>query len=204
MLKRCLTAVLAAGLVLSFAYAGDEAKVLYGFESDGNIKDFKIISGKSSLNNDERFVSEGKKSFSVDFTLESDYPGIYVGTHENVTTPIKGNWEGYDMLKLDVYNPGSETIAFKIRINDELSTDMRSRFNSDEISVKPNWNKINIPFKKLKTYDKAKPRKIDVTKIKLLAIFTNYKSLKQEATLYFDNIRLEKKKAEDADAEKNK
>ena len=204
MLKRCLTAVLAAGLVLSFAYAGDEAKVLYGFESDGNIKDFKIISGKSSLNNDERFVSEGKKSFSVDFTLESDYPGIYVGTHENVTTPIKGNWEGYDMLKLDIYNPGTDTLNFNIRIDDELSTDMRSRFNSDEISVKPNWNKINIPFKKLKTYDKAKPRKIDVTKIKLLAIFTNYKSLKQEATLYFDNIRLEKKKAEDADAEKNK
>jgi len=193
MLKRCFTAVLAAGLFIGLTYAADEVKVLYGFENDAEVKDFKVNSGKGSINDDERFASEGKKSLAVDFTTEGDYPGIYVGTHENVTTPIKGNWDGYDMLKLDIYNPGSETLHFNIRIDDELSTDMKSRFNSDEITVKPNWNKINILFKKLKTYDKAKPRKIDITKIKLLAIFTDNKSLKQEATLYFDNIRLEKK-----------
>ena len=177
--------------------AASSVKVLYDFEDEADLKDFFFKNSKGTLNNDPHFVSSGKKSLQLDVNGDLDYPGMYAGLHDDRNVPFKNDWSGdYTAVKIDIYNTLLDPTIVSIRIDDMTSQNYKTRYNNDEIIIKPGWSTIRIPYDYLR-YGEGKnniKKKLDISKLRLFCL---HSGAKRDMTLYVDNIRLEKEKKEE-------
>ncbi len=123
-----------------------------------------------SLRLSRKHATEGK------FSLKVVYPKW--GWPSINTKRLRQNWEEYDFLALDVYNPQKETVRFSIRLDD---------INHRRINIKrtlvPGMNKIKISRSEI-------ARKIDPSQISFVVLFLE--EPRKRYTLFFDNLRLER------------
>ncbi len=176
-------AILTLGLVLGCTR--EEAGSVRINDKPGHLCNFedKTIWGTSPDNGFNISVSrehatDGTHSLKVTYPID-DYPGIN-------TRKLDQDWSKYDYFCLDVFNPQDETLDFTIRL-DESS---KKRANIG-IPLKKGENTIKIPISRISS-------KIDASNVAYVVLFLNEPS--KRYTLYFDNMRLENKETEDANA----
>ena len=132
-----------------------------------------------------------KMASSGQFSAVFPY-GKYI--HMDVTKPTIGNWQGYDFLLLDIYNPLSRQASFSAAIKDGQSGGYWDQLNHHN-KLSPGWNTIRI---RLNIYVGERgsvrhQRYLNLAKLKTcwFAIEAE-KQLTVRETFYIDNIRLEK------------
>jgi hypothetical protein len=109
----------------------------------------------------------------------SAYPGFVSGT-------LSQNWQGYDFLSIDVYNPQKKEVSVTVRLDDrKKAPDYSDRYNKRFV-LKPGDNRILIPKASIRT--SITERKLDLTQIRRIYIFMSHP--KTRHVLYLDNIRL--------------
>jgi len=128
-------------------------------------------------------VTKGRHSLKVFFSgsEEDTWPGLRI-----YFTETNRDWSKYEFLKMDVYNPEDKPIRLSLRI------DGPSLENPEKMArvwlnfiLKPNtMNNLEIPVSSLAD-------RIDVSKVDFLMIYLDKPRVGH--TLFFDNIRLEKK-----------
>lgn len=152
--------------------------LLYDFES---IKDLNDLYWKchTEYSLSDKFATQGKKSLKIDF-----YPADYT-----VFSPVlrRKNWDGYQALCFDIYNPDSKSHLLLIRIDDKENAQFADRFNSEFI-CKPGYNHICKSFEEIVTSRDG--RQINMKRIKAFLIFQ--KNITIKYTFYLDNIYLQK------------
>ncbi|MHC4712313.1 MAG: beta-galactosidase trimerization domain-containing protein [Planctomycetota bacterium] len=154
------------------AFAG-EAKVLDDFE-DGRINWTGQFRGSIVA----EYATHGRNAFKVVFPVGVEYPGISASR-------IDLDWSGFDVLKIDVFNPQGAPVDLTIRIDDPRSTGYSSRYNG-EFLITNGQTFLEIPLNWLRAGD----RPLDTSAISAFVIFMS--SPDRDTVLYFDNIRLVK------------
>jgi len=154
--------------------------VLFDFESDSELDRLQwSCHTLPSLSNEN--VTHGKKSLKLEL-YPSGYPGL---------TPVlkNNNWQGYESLAFDIYNPEEKEVKITIRLDDrEVVSDYSDRYNHGFLLVH-GLNRMNIPLNNLIT--SGTNRKLNLKKIQSLIIFMA--SPPEKVTLYVDYIRLQGK-----------
>jgi len=170
--------------------------VLFSFENEKDLKLVETDDDDTPANGSKQFplkisdknATDGKYSLEVTFTDVGVYPGIFFSGFEK-------NWDDYEILKIDVYNPTDKALDFDIGITDNV----RDRKETDKdkeyakrytttVSIVPGKNTIEIESQGIVKYN-SKP--VNLKNMKQIAIFNNTKT---PVTLYIDNIRLEREK----------
>jgi len=127
-------------------------------------------------------VTDGAHSLKVVYPV-SEYPSIN-------TRKLDRDWSGYEYFCFDVFNPQNETLDFTVRIDDVY----KNRANI-EIPLKKGKSSVKIPISRISN-------KIDAGSVTYVVLFLS--DPRKRYTIYFDNMRLENKGAEDAKAAKAK
>ena len=89
-------------------------------------------------------VTQGKFACKLTFPNDGDWPGLHF-------VKFDGNWEGYDVLKVDVFNPSTEIVALNMSLCDKDSGitkeayfgEYNKRYNASAI-LKPGKNTIEF------------------------------------------------------------
>jgi predicted MPP superfamily phosphohydrolase len=151
---------------------------LYDFESESDLERLNWECGKWFELSREHATS-GKYSLKASLP-PGQYPGINF-------EEIEGDWSKGSHLKMDVYNPGREEIAFHIRIDDHQSGwEYENRFDID-FMLKPGVNPISIAAGSIKTNLHHRP--LNLKKIKRMMVFLPGNPERRE--IHIDHIRLQ-------------
>jgi hypothetical protein len=174
-------------LVVRSPLLGQEVKVVSDFEDEAQMK---VLQGSEqasyadlSLVTLREAVTSGKQALQVVFHKGIEYPGIAA----NFQAGFPSDWRGYDYLRLDAYNPGSKPVSFGLRIDDAQSKGYPSRYNGGA-TLRPGPGTVELYLSSLKVEDGS--RNVDLAHITAFMLF--FVSPKEDVTLYFDNLRLEK------------
>jgi hypothetical protein len=152
-----------------------EAKVLFDFEDDKGLAQAEAKNAETSLSTDH--ATSGKNSLKVVLSA-SKLPGVGF-----MKLPVT-DWSGYKTLKFDIFAEGDDAMKFAMSIKDTKSKDYASRYNNEKIAVAKGANTISIDIADIGGH-------IDLKIVKQMSIFA-CGTLEKEATVYIDNIRLEK------------
>jgi hypothetical protein len=153
--------------------------VLFDFESDSEL-DQLHWKCHTLMNLSDEHVSHGSKSLRLEL-YPSEYPGLSPMIRNN-------NWQGYESLGFDIFNPNGKEIKIAVRIDDRKDApEYKDRYNHGFV-LAPGLNRINISIDKLST--SGTNRRLDLKKIYFLTIFIVNPS--EKVTLYVDYIRLER------------
>jgi hypothetical protein len=99
-----------------------------------------------------------------------------------------GDWNGYELLVIRLFNPSSGTLEINIRVHDrahEKAYRYGDRFNLST-QVKLGWSDLEIRLNEIK--NAPRERKMNMREISNLGIFTG--NLKMPELLYVDKIHL--------------
>jgi len=116
-------------------------KVIVGFETD---QEFKDIYKENNGNRDypvekvTENVTQGKFACKLTFPNDGDWPGLHF-------VKFDGNWEGYDVLKVDVFNPSTEIGAFATRIPALQKRPILAN-SIEDTTLQPSLNPAKIPW----------------------------------------------------------
>ena len=175
--RRCFILIFVSFLYLSLLGCSQYKKEGL-LKPDGLLCDFEDLSiwdispeKGFSLKLNKKFKTQGKYSLKVVYP-KGGLPSIN-------TRRLCSNWENFNYLVFDVYNPQNEVISFVIRIDDKY----RRRINISYPLI-PNWNKVIISIKEI-------AERIDINNVGFVVLFLKEPS--KRYTLYFDNMRLCKK-----------
>lgn len=173
------TIALVAFLTPSAARA-DPARLLAGFEQETELFQWRLEG--ASVERVRQHATQGRHSLQI--TLR---PGAYPGLSLQRGSPLLMGWSGYDLARLDIFNPQPEPLAITIRMDDVQSINYGSRYN-EAFTLRPGKNTIELPLTNARTTDKS--RKLNLDRLKLLMIFAA--NLSEPHVLFLDNFRLEK------------
>jgi hypothetical protein len=152
--------------------------VLFDFESDNEL-DQLHWKCHALMNLSDEHATHGVKSLRLEL-YPSEYPGLAPMIRNN-------NWQGYESLGFDIFNPDGKEVKIAVRIDDrEDAPEYKDRYNHGFV-LEPGLNRINIPLNELIT--SGTNRRLDLNKIYCLTIFMVNPS--EKVTLYVDFIRLE-------------
>lgn len=137
----------------------------------------------SNLSLSSRHVLSGLYSMKAVLSANTKYSGITLKHMPN-------NWQGYDYLIINIYSPNEGKLTIQTKITD-YEHDMNAqyysnRFNSNYILLGRQWNTIKIKLEDIENSPKS--RKLDLTKISQLGLFTS--GLKENKIIYLDAITL--------------
>jgi glycopeptide antibiotics resistance protein len=139
-------------------------------------------SGEAEYHIDQACARHGQRGLHIKF-LTTQYSGISLNH-------FPGNWQGYQYLVFDFFNPDSVDLIFTCRIHDAQHTKgsqaYDDRFNRRFIARK-GWNEFQIYLDDVKKAPNR--RELDLSDVVAIGIFTS--SLRQPRVAYLDNIRLE-------------
>ena len=155
--------------------------VLSDFETPSQIDrwqpDFAKLSISESKVKDDRFSMRAE-------LLPGKYPGI-------ILTHFHRNWQGYQFIDFSIYLDAEYPMDLRIKIHDRQHPasgyNYKDRFN-DNLSLKPGWNDFSLSLQAIE--DAPEERSMNMKKIVTLSLFTV--DLKQNTTLFIDNVRLTK------------
>lgn len=167
-----------------FEAAADELRsrqdfpMLGSFESRGEMERWKPE--ESSFNRVRINTTQGEWSLkAVLFT------GLYPGITMNY--PPR-DWQGYYTLVFDAFLEGADPLPLTVRINDLAhNEEYVDRYNRT-FTLRPGPNHVAISLSEVEHAPQG--RLMDMEHIAILCLFS-YK-LKEQRTVYFDNVRLEK------------
>ncbi len=185
--RKVVGAALCVLLVVSAALAAQESKALTDFEDEAQLK---VMRGSEEegyadleLSSFSEAVTSGAHALKVTFHKNIMYPGIAGNPPGGFLT----DWQGYDYLRLDVYNPAPKLLSCGIRIDDAQSTGYPTRYNGG-VTLRPGPSTIELHLPSLKVQDGS--RDLDLARITAFMIF--FVDPKEDVVLYFDHLRLEK------------
>ena len=110
-----------------------------------------------------------------------DYPGL-------VSQKLAGDWSDYQTLKFDINNPTGDVVKFGILIKDKVGGGAYVDRLDRMFAFRPGKSTFVFNITGLRTNGTA--RQMDIDQIAEVILFLD--NPKEETTLYFDNIRLEK------------
>ncbi|MBI3921982.1 MAG: beta-galactosidase [Armatimonadetes bacterium] len=172
--RSILFSVLASlALALGFSTRGavqDETRNLADFEGPADLTGWSS-EAKAALSISTDQAAHGKSSLKMQLPA-GPYPGVYCDRTGK-------DWSGYGGLAFDLHLPDKATLG--VRVDDENSAGYESRFNMDNLPLRPGWNAVFVPLRKVAD-------KVDLKKIRALAIYLL--DMKQDTTVYLDNVRL--------------
>ncbi len=165
-------------------------KVIVGFETD---QEFKDIYKENNGNRDypvvkvTENVTQGKFACKLTFPNDGDWPGLHF-------VKFDGNWEGYDVLKVDVFNPSTEIVALNMSLCDKDSGitkeayfgEFNRRYNASAI-LKPGKNTVEFELAGVTIEDKS--RQVKLADVKRFALFVSPRP--KDFTIFLDNVRIE-------------
>jgi hypothetical protein len=100
-----------------------------------------------------------------------------------------GNWQNYQYLQLNIFNPQEESLKITCRIHDRRHTEGNQayddRFNKNYLLLR-GWNRIEIPLEQVA--NAPKERKLDLGTIQELGIFAH--RLPCSRVIYVENVSL--------------
>jgi hypothetical protein len=170
-----LSLALMAGLACSSG--ARKALVLDDFESPASLE---LWQGPGSIS--AEFQSHGKSSLALDLS------GRTSRTLDSEKLPR--DWSAYDLLRFDIYNPGSEVLFGSIQIFDDLGTDEQAEtygqsYNGGhKLFINRGWNHYEVQLKKAMVENGDRP--LALAKIRRLRLGFGSAS----GILYLDNLRL--------------
>jgi hypothetical protein len=184
-LARVLTLLLVAVPVLSLLMtifdeknARDEFPILASFESRGELKRW---SGSANFSRLDQHTTHGDYSLQVDLGTEQ-YSGVSLGYFE-------GDWNGFYMLSVDIFNTESSMLSLTLRIHDQQhgrsNQLFQDRFNRS-FTLNPGWNTLQIPLQDIASAPEG--RTMDLSAIENLAFFVIAE--KTRTTIYMDHLHL--------------
>lgn len=180
-------AALCVLLVVSAELPAQKSKVLTDFEDEAQLK---VMRGSEEegyadleLSSFSEAVTSGTYALKVTFHKNIMYPGIAGNPPGGFLT----DWQGYDYVRLDVYNPAPKLLSCGIRIDDAQSTGYPTRYNGG-VTLRPGPSTIELHLPSLKVQDGS--RDLDLGRITAFMIF--FVDPKEDVVLYFDHLRLEK------------
>jgi len=109
------------------------------------------------------------------------WPGIQI-------SEVEPNWQGYDLLTLEIFNPGTKNVNLVVRIHDRWHNNRFHDRYSKTFYIRPGYQRLAIPLQQVKSAPKG--REMDMQNIRAV-MFYSYK-VQTEHELYFDNVRLQK------------
>lgn len=197
--NECL--IVAAALIFTFGFillrAGEGAvsllknnkKLVCGFNSkkDLNLFIWKDMPGEISRG---KQVTEGKKCVKAVFSgRTTGWPGF-----ELTNKKMLSNWEKFDFLCIDVFNPSDKAVDLSTRIDDSKTNDNDwTSYFYKTWKIHPGHNTLRIELHQLDTFNRVrtiKPK--DIRKFCLLINYSKPRRKNPPVTLYFDNLRLVK------------
>ncbi len=177
-MERVLTLAMLVAVMLvraACAQAGD--RLLGGFEDTKDLDLWRSSTAQVSISDD--YAAVGSHSLKVVLPAGASWPGIAAAE------AALGDWLGYDLFTLRIYNAGESTVGLNVRIDDDESTGAyQSQFNTS-VRITPGWNRFRFVLAQLRTIS---GRPIHRDHIKGLTLFTG--KLPEEVTLYLDDVKL--------------
>ena len=158
----------------------NDSRLLTGFEEPSDLREWK--SQSASIQRVGTNVTQGHYALQLRL-LEGAYPGVILSSG----SPLLTGWEGYDVARLDVFNPQSQPVALTVRIDDLQSVNYGARYN-DGFVLRPGRNTIELPLRRLQTSDHQ--RYLDVSHLNRFMVFAS--DVQFSIVLFLDNFRLEK------------
>jgi hypothetical protein len=159
---------------------GNNTRLLTGFENEVDLHQWQCPDASSVRS--EQHATQGR--YALQLTLS---PGQYPGISLSRGSPLLAGWDGYDVARVDVFNPQPQPVDLTVRVDDRQSVNFGSRYN-DGFVLRPGNNVIELPVHRLQTSDHS--RTLDASHLNQLLIFAS--DLPSPTVLYFDNFRLEK------------
>ncbi len=156
-------------------------------------KDFPLLASFETQREMERWMSvEGSfrrtsmnataGSYSLEVLIP---PGLYPGI--TMDYPPR-DWRGYNILSFDAFLEGKAPLPLTVRINDlRHNEEFEDRYNST-ITLQPGPNHVMVDLSEVEHAPKG--RLMNMEHVSMICIFS-YR-LKEQRTLYLDNLRLEK------------
>ena len=103
---------------------------------------------------------------------------------------MPNNWEGYNYLALNIYNPNKDALKITTKITDyqhDLSEQLHNdRYNKNFTLLASQWNIIKISLEDIKNSPETRELKLD--NISRLSLFTT--GLTEDKVIYIDSITL--------------
>jgi len=99
------------------------------------------------------------------------------------------DWRGFKYLELDVYNPKTDMISFRLGVHDDVYYQNGWRGNDRFIghyNLDHGWNNLRIPMEKIRTAPEG--REMQLAKIREITIWAWQND--QPSTLYIDMLKL--------------
>ena len=167
--------------VIDERIAANQFPLLAGFETPFEHTRFAGNHGRFSVSNEFGFY--GDRSLKLSLGTET-FSGLSLDY-------MPGDWQGYSLLHLAVYNPQPTPVILTVRIHDAVhETDgmwqYTDRYNQ-RFSLSPEkWTTIQIPLEDVKHAPET--RKMNMDQIRNVGFFVT--QAPNPLTLYLDDIRL--------------
>lgn len=100
------------------------------------------------------------------------------------------NWEGYNYLLINIYNPNKDVLKITTKITDykhDMSDQTHNdRYNKNFTLLETQWNTIKIPLEDIRNSPEG--RKLELDDISRLSLFTT--DLTKNKVIYIDSVSL--------------
>lgn len=155
---------------------------LNSFESRYEFQQLKANNAQVKIHRTQLLHTHGRHAAQTTLAARP-YSGVsLMGTY--------GDWNGYDALVMDLYNPDDESLELVVRISDHQhdlgENNLDDRFNRRVVLVK-GWNHVSIDLGDVRTAPRGRVMHMDA--IGNMTIFAA--QLTRSREFYLDNIRLQ-------------
>ena len=155
---------------------------------------FPVLSNFETPFEFERWMGQNMLVLKSDsYILQHEFDDAKYSSISLVHFP--GNWEGYHCFSFRIFNPGSNEVPLRIRINDrqhdETEQSYFDRFNYS-LDVLSGWNNFTIDLSDIR--NAPRKRSMEMDKVEKIMFFTS--RLKNGAILNFDDLELIDEQAE--------
>ena len=148
--------------------------IISDFES---LDDFKKWQTKTAaLSQATEHATQGKFSGKMEFKTGAEFTNVLIQDYFD-DNPKLGNWDGFSLLKFDIFNPSQNSEQLVLKIKDTNGKAWQTSFY-----LLPNRNN------ETKIYVNSLKNNLDVSRIRQFNFFRG--SLKNDIIFYIDNIRL--------------
>lgn len=135
-------------------------------------------SGSARRKRTQEVAFAGQASLQVRLTTQR-YSGIGL-------KDFPRNWQGYNAVSLEVFNPDPEALQLHLRIHDHAHDNAYSDRYNASFEISPGWNHLMVPLKDVAKAPKTRP--FDLTRVTGLGVFVG--KLERPRTIYLDDVRL--------------
>ncbi len=155
---------------------------LNSFESRHEWRHLQKNNAQVKIHQTDRLYTQGTHAAQITLATQP-YSGVsLVGNY--------GDWSGYSVLMMDLYNPASEPLALVVRISDYQHDHGDNKFDdrfNHRITLLQGWNSVRIDLNDVRTAPSG--RVMHMNEIGDMTIFAA--QLTEPRVFYWDNVKLQ-------------